>query len=670
VDVSVILYAACGASADLVGQVEAALEDLRARRGLTSEIILVTASPDGEAAEIDATRATVIRAGEISYGAAIRKGAAFAQGRYLVMVEADGGYQMADAEAMIEALLTGAGLCIGSRVGGQDGPPGWKQSFVAPLLAMMMRLLFGIEVSDFRCRFRALTRACYDRLHLSGADAELATEMVIKAALRGETIVERPVAFRSAGRARRRGLAGLRSAWSGLRYLFMFSPAWLFAAPAGSVGLFGLFILLAAGAEELENNLPLSHFGNYWVIFAASMVGLSHLAALLGVTAHLYGVREGYRKPGALVVVLARRVSLETMLAVGAVLAGAGLGVLIGVTAAWTRRHFNLAYSVYWPVVGTLLLTLGTQTALGGFLLAIVSGNKARFLAPSNIDHTPDAPVPAQAKVRRAPVRRGPLRPPIDARDHTFIVLAYKNSPFLSACLESLLAQSTPSSVIMTTSTPSDYLRDKAKMFGAPLLINPARANIAGDWDFGLRSAKTRFVTLAHQDDLYYPDFLEKSLELFDRCREGCLSFTGYQEIDDAGAAKSSKISKIKHLVQLSMIGSKERISGWRLRAILRFGNTLPCSTVTYDRERLGAFGFSQDFASNLDWDAWHRLSARNEVFLHTNERLVGRRHNALTATAGLIRDGRRQQEDLIMFRRFWPRPLSDAIAQVYRSGY
>ena len=36
--------------------------------------------------------------------------------------------------------------------------------------------------------------------------------------------------------------------------------------------------------------------------------------------------------------------------------------------------------SVLPAVLGTLLITLGAQNALGGFLLAIVSGNEARFL--------------------------------------------------------------------------------------------------------------------------------------------------------------------------------------------------------------------------------------------------------------------------------------------------
>jgi hypothetical protein len=34
-------------------------------------------------------------------------------------------------------------------------------------------------------------------------------------------------------------------------------------------------------------------------------------------------------------------------------------------------------------VVGVLFMTLGAQSVLGGFLLAILSGNQAGFLAPA-----------------------------------------------------------------------------------------------------------------------------------------------------------------------------------------------------------------------------------------------------------------------------------------------
>ena len=254
--------------------------------------------------------------------------------------------------------------------------------------------------------------------------------------------------------------------------------------------------------------------------------------------------------------------------------------------------------------------------------------------------------------------------------EHSFIVLAYGESPFLEGCLRSLAAQTAPSRIALSTSTPSAFLERVAAQAGVETRVNPRREGIAADWNFALAQAETRYVTLAHQDDIYAPAFTAASLALFAREPQAALCFTGYQEVDDEGRPKSSRISRVKHLIELATIGRREVLKGRALRAFLSFGNPLPCSSVTFDRQNLEPFQFSAEFQSNLDWDAWWRLAQAGKTFLHVPQRLVGRRHNALTATSRLIADGTRRTEDLAMFRKAWPRPLADAIALTYRAGY
>lgn len=259
-------------------------------------------------------------------------------------------------------------------------------------------------------------------------------------------------------------------------------------------------------------------------------------------------------------------------------------------------------------------------------------------------------------------------RPP--EADFAAIVLAYGDSPFLAGCLASLRAQTTTPRLVVTTSTPSDHIAAAARAARAELIVNPEQRGIAADWNFGLTATDARYVTLAHQDDTYEPGFVQATLDAFASQEDAVLCFTGYQEVDDRGRPKSSKISRVKHLLEAGALGRTRRNTGWRLRAFLSFGNPLPCSSVTFDRRALPDFRFSDGYASNLDWEAWWRLYREGHVFARAPARLVGRRHNALTATSSLIRSGRRQAEDLDMFRRMWPRPIGDAIAWVYRAGY
>ena len=256
------------------------------------------------------------------------------------------------------------------------------------------------------------------------------------------------------------------------------------------------------------------------------------------------------------------------------------------------------------------------------------------------------------------------------APDHAFVVMAHGDSPFLPGGLASLRAQSLSSRIVVATSTPSPFIGKASAAASAPLIINPERGGIAADWNFALHAGEARYVTLAHQDDVYFPLFLARSLDLLATVPGAALSFTGYVEIGDDGSRVRSRTSLIKHTLEAMTLGGRVAPSPARLRAFLSLANPLPCSSVTFDRARLDDFAFSDAFRSNLDWDAWLRLLDGGAVFARTAERLVGRRHNQLTATAALTRDGVREREDQVMFRRLWPRPVADLIALAYKSGY
>jgi glycosyltransferase involved in cell wall biosynthesis len=259
---------------------------------------------------------------------------------------------------------------------------------------------------------------------------------------------------------------------------------------------------------------------------------------------------------------------------------------------------------------------------------------------------------------------------PAGALDHAFVVMAYGDSPFLPGCLASLAAQTEPSRIVVTTSTPSPYIEQGAVAASARLIVNPRKAGIAADWNFALNATQARYVTLAHQDDLYFPPFLKRSLELLAETDGAAVSFTGYVEVDEDGFRVRSRTSLIKHTLERMTLGGRTVPGAARLRAFLSFGNPLPCSSVTLDRSRLTGFAFSGDFRSNLDWDAWLRLMGEGAVFVRTGERLIGRRHNQLTATTALTREGVRKAEDLMIFRRLWPRPIAEILALAYKVGY
>jgi glycosyltransferase involved in cell wall biosynthesis len=360
------------------------LAQLTDRHGLHGEVVVAdNGSTDGSQALAMRLGGRVVPVRERGYGAALLGGFTAARGRYLVMGDADGSYDFREAVPMVERLMAGADLCMGSRFKGgiKPGAMPWKNRYIGnPVLTGVLNLLFRPGISDAHCGLRALTRDCFDRLGLSGSGMEFASEMVIKAALRREVIAETPATLSPDLRDRPPHLRPWRDGWRHLRYLFMLSPAGLFGVPALGVGAFALYVLASATVAAVRWPGELYHFGNYWVVLAGGMLAVAQIAGLLAVATHLYGVRAGYRRLRPWLARADRWLTLESFVVSGAVLALVGLAILAWTLFAWTGRGFGPNYTVLPAVLGTTFVALGAQNVLGGFLLSIVSGNEARFL--------------------------------------------------------------------------------------------------------------------------------------------------------------------------------------------------------------------------------------------------------------------------------------------------
>ena len=367
-----------------IANAKEALAMIAERFGLTGEIVIAdNGSIDGSQAVALAHGARVAPVAERGYGAALIGGGLAARGRYLIFGDADGSYDFREGVAMIGMLIEGADLCMGSRFRGGIAPGAmpWKNRYIGnPALTGILNLIYRAGISDAHCGLRAVTSDAFRRLRLSGSGMEFASEMVIKAALQRLAIAEVPATLSPDLRDREPHLRPWRDGWRHLRYLLMLSPTWLFTLPAMAGALAALAIFAGAILNAYAPGLGLGFFGNYWTIAASALAGISHLAFILSMTGHLYGIKAGYRRSGRGTALLGRLLTLETMLVSGLAFILAGVLTLAMVTLYWSARDFGPIYSVLPAVIGTLLVTIGIQNIFGGFLLAIVGGNEARFL--------------------------------------------------------------------------------------------------------------------------------------------------------------------------------------------------------------------------------------------------------------------------------------------------
>lgn len=160
----------------------------------------------------------------------------------------------------------------------------------------------------------------------------------------------------------------------------MLSPFWLFGIPGSLTVLAGLIIFGALLLQSVTDDNATIVIGNYWMILAGALLCLGHQALTMGFAGQLYGIKQGYRPVSSRTRRILGAVSLERMLILGALLLVSGLILLVGVLLYWSAIDFRRITNVLPAVLGTTLMVAGAQSILGGFLLAIVSGNYADYL--------------------------------------------------------------------------------------------------------------------------------------------------------------------------------------------------------------------------------------------------------------------------------------------------
>ncbi|MDO5126903.1 MAG: glycosyltransferase family A protein [Eubacteriales bacterium] len=253
---------------------------------------------------------------------------------------------------------------------------------------------------------------------------------------------------------------------------------------------------------------------------------------------------------------------------------------------------------------------------------------------------------------------------------HTFVVCAYKESPYLAECVKSLLRQTVHSHIIMTTSTPNKHIKEVAARYHIPLVVNDAPSGIASDWNYAYSQARTPLVTIAHQDDIYDADFLECTLASFSKAKCPILAHTAYYEIRNGKKVYSNRLLRVKKLLLMPLIPSFTWNSRFLRRRSLSLGCGICCPSVTYVKNQLPKEPFEEKYRASIDWQTWERYSKQKGAFCYVSKPKMGHRIHEESETSKVIGDGNgRTGEDYELFRKFWPAPIARLLVRLYAKG-
>lgn len=252
---------------------------------------------------------------------------------------------------------------------------------------------------------------------------------------------------------------------------------------------------------------------------------------------------------------------------------------------------------------------------------------------------------------------------------HTFVVLAYKESKYLEDCINSVLNQNIKTNVVIGTSTPNDYIDKLAKKYKLKVIVNENHRCIGGDYDFALHCVDSELVTIAHQDDLYDSNYSELVIKAYNKNKKASIIIPDYYEIKDDKNVYTNLNFKIKRILLFPLRFNAINGSKFIKRLSIRFGDPICCPAVTYVQDKCPKKMFECELTCSVDWYAYEILSRMPGNFVYFSKSVMGHRIHEESTTTKTIGENRRTQEDIFMFRKFWPEWFAKFINKIYKNA-
>ena len=366
-----------------------------ARAGVAGEILIAdNGSTDGSQAIAEKLGARVIAVQEKGYGNALRGGIAAAQGKYILMGDADDSYDFSEADRFVKKFQEGYDLVMGCRlpIGGGTILPGampWKNRWLGnPSLSFIGRLFFKCPAHDFHAGLRGFTKAALEQMELQTTGMEFASEMVIKATLKKLRIAEVPITLHPDGRSRPPHLKPWRDGWRHLRFMLLYSPRWLFLVPGLALSLVGAVFSVALSFATFRLGAVVFDVGTLTVACMTVVIGFQLVA--FAFFTKVFAIAEGLLPDDPKLAHVFKIFTLEKGILLGLAVLLAGFALLVRAVWIWHQHNYGQLPStednLRRLIPATTLIILGIQTVFSSFFMSVL-GLRTVTRKPPTLDH-------------------------------------------------------------------------------------------------------------------------------------------------------------------------------------------------------------------------------------------------------------------------------------------
>lgn len=348
---------------------------------VSGEIVIAdNGSTDGSQQIAEGLGAKVVPVAAKGYGSALRGGIEAAQGKYVIMGDADDSYDFSNLLPYLLKLREGYDLVMGNRFKGgiqTDAMPFLHKYLGNPVLSFLGRLFFKSDIGDFHCGLRGFSKEAYYKMELQTTGMEFASEMIVKASLKNLKIAEVPTVLSPDGRSRPPHLNTWRDGWRHLRFLMLYSPTWLFFIPGAAMMALGLVAsgFLLAGPVKIGG----INFDVHTLLYTSGAVLIGFQFILFYGLTKVFTVENGLLPKSNKYDRLFQFINLERGLIAGLVMVIVGIVLSAMAYADWQAIGFgNIdSTSVLRRVIPAVtLMLLGVQVLLFSLFFSIMGLKK------------------------------------------------------------------------------------------------------------------------------------------------------------------------------------------------------------------------------------------------------------------------------------------------------
>ena len=252
-------------------------------------------------------------------------------------------------------------------------------------------------------------------------------------------------------------------------------------------------------------------------------------------------------------------------------------------------------------------------------------------------------------------------------KDITVVICAYGKCPYLDESIRAIVSQTIRPNVLISTSTPNNFITNIAKKYGIEVRINYDGGQIK-DYNFAMRQCNKPLGMLAHQDDLLDRRYIERCLDGLNEAKKPILVCTNYLEMhNNIIDSKSSTLIRIKKILIWPIRVKWIRGTVFGKRMCMCMGNPITHPSVMCVMNQMPKVCFREKYKAAMDWDLWERLSNRQGEFVYIKDVLLYHRMNDDNQTAKLLKTtNARFNDEYDIFCRFWPRKIARIIMKFY----